>query len=199
MTRSLTPSIPALGQLPNLFSALRLLAAPLVVWLIYSKRFELALFLTVPIGLSDWADGYLARRLGNVSRLGTYLDPAADKVLLVAAFVTLGTIGAIPSALVMLVLGRDVVIVAGVVLLWKLRGRKEFTPLGIGKISTVFQIMTVLVVLVSLVAPLRLIQNVRLVCFYVTALFTISSGIAYVGKGIRMADSRTAGSAQNSP
>ncbi len=196
MTRSLTPPIPALGQLPNLFSALRLLAAPLVVWLIYTRRFDLALFLTIPIGVSDWADGYLARRLGNTSRLGTYLDPAADKVLLVAAFITLGTISAIPLALVMLVLGRDVVIVAGVVLLWKLRGRKEFTPLGIGKMSTVFQIMTVFVVLVSLIAPLRLIQNVRLICFFATALLTVSSGIAYVRKGIRMAaaDSRTAGS-----
>lgn len=163
----------------------------MVVWLIYTGQFKLALFLTIPIGLSDWADGYLARRLGSTSRLGTYLDPAADKVLLVAAFIALGTIGAIPVALVILVLGRDLVIVAGVILLWKLRRRTEFAPLGIGKISTVFQIMTVFVVLVSLIAPLGLIQKVRLICLFATALFTISSGIAYVRKGIRMASTDT--------
>jgi cardiolipin synthase (CMP-forming) len=187
LTRSRTLSIPALGQLPNLFSALRLLAAPLVVWLIDTRRFESALLLTIPIGLSDWADGYLARRLGTTSRLGTYLDPAADKVLLVAAFITLGMIGAIPLMLVLLVLGRDLVIVSGVILLWRFRSRRVFGPLGIGKISTVFQIVTVFVVLVSLIMPWSLIRNVRLSCFFATALFTISSGIAYVRKGIRMA------------
>jgi cardiolipin synthase (CMP-forming) len=190
-----------LGQLPNLFSALRLLAAPLVVWSICVRRFELALLLTIPIALSDWADGYFARRWGNTSRLGTYLDPAADKVLLVTAFITLGAVGAIPRALVILVLGRDVVIVIGVFLLWKFRRRKEFNPLGIGKISTVFQIMTVFLVLVVLVAPSRWVENARLICFFATAVFTILSGIAYVRKGIRMAatNSLAAGSAQNSP
>jgi cardiolipin synthase (CMP-forming) len=201
LPRSTTPAISALGQLANLISALRLLAAPVVVWLIQTSRFRWALLLTIPIGLSDWADGYLARRLGNTSRLGTYLDPAADKVLLVAAFITLGTIGAIPLPLVILVLGRDVVIVAGAALLWKLRGRTEFTPLATGKISTTFQIMTVLIVLVSLVAPRPLIQNAVSACFVATALFTVLSGIAYVRKGIRMAarDSRASGSARNIP
>lgn len=184
-----------------MLSALRLLAAPVVVALIYTRRFEWALFLTIPIGLSDWADGYLARRLGKASRLGTYLDPAADKVLLVAAFVTLATIGAMPVGLVILVLGRDLVIVVGVILLWKLRRRRDFAPLGLGKISTVFQIATILVVLVFLVSPSRLIQNARSICYVATAVFTIASGIAYVRKGIRMAaqDTQPAGSAQNSP
>jgi cardiolipin synthase len=198
---SSTSSIPALGQLPNLISALRLLAAPVFVWLIQSSRFKWALLLTIPIGLSDWADGYLARRLGNASRLGTYLDPAADKVLLVAAFITLGAIGAIPLPLVILVLGRDVIIVAGAALLWKLRGRTEFTPIATGKISTAFQIMAILAVLVSLVSPWRFIQNVRSACFVATALFTILSGIAYIRKGVRMSsrDSRATGSTRNTP
>jgi cardiolipin synthase len=123
------------------------------------------------------------------SKLGTYVDPAADKVLLVTAFLSLGLNGAIPKWLVALVIGRDIVIVVGASLLWKFRHRTEFTPLIIGKISTTFQIVTVLVVLMARVFSWRLIHGALLACFTLTAAFTIMSGIGYIRKGIRLANS----------
>ena len=184
---------PFLGQIPNLITAFRLLAAPLLMWLICSDHFGWALLLTIPIGISDWADGYLARLLQVTSKLGTYIDPAADKVLLVTAFLSLGFDGAIPGWLVALVIGRDIVIVLGASLLWKLRHRTEFTPLIAGKISTTFQIVTVLVVLLSRVFLWRGIHGVLLTCFALTAIFTVISGAGYVRKGIRLASSDSAG------
>jgi cardiolipin synthase len=178
-----------LGQIPNLISAIRLLAAPLLMWLICTNHFASALLLTIPIGISDWADGYLARRLQVTSKLGTYIDPAADKVLLVTAFLSLGLDGAIPPWLVGLVIGRDIVIVVGVSLLWRLRHRTEFTPLIAGKISTTFQIVTVLVVLMSRVFLWRAMHGALLACFALTAVFTVVSGVGYVRKGIRLAGS----------
>jgi cardiolipin synthase len=159
------------------------------MWLICTNHFDRALLLTIPIGISDWADGYLARRLQVTSKLGTYVDPAADKVLLVTAFLSLGLNGAIPKWLVALVIGRDIVIVVGASLLWKFRHRTEFTPLIIGKISTTFQIVTVLVVLMARVFSWRLIHGALLACFTLTAAFTIMSGIGYIRKGIRLANS----------
>jgi cardiolipin synthase len=183
-----------LGQIPNLISGFRLLAAPLLMWLICTDHFGWALLLTIPIGISDWADGYLARRLEVTSRFGTYIDPAADKVLLVTTFLSLGLDGAIPRWLVGLVIGRDIVIVAGASLLWKLRHQTKFTPLVVGKISTTFQIITVLVVLMSRVFLWRAMHGALLTCFALTAIFTVISGAGYIRKGIRLAGSDPVGS-----
>jgi cardiolipin synthase (CMP-forming) len=177
----------ALGQIPNLISALRLVATPALVWLMVSRHFDLALLLCIPIGLSDWADGFLARLLHSTSRLGLYLDPVADKVLLVSAFLGLGITGTIPKALVILVMARDLIILAGVFLLWRYRGRTDFQPLLAGKISTTFQILTVLAALISEVTGNSFWRGFRNSCFGATAVFTALSGIAYVRKGIRMA------------
>ena len=163
------------------------------MWLICANHFDWALLLTIPIGISDWADGYLARRLQVTSKLGTYIDPAADKVLLVTAFLSLGLTGAIPKWLVALVIGRDIVIVVGASLLWRFRHRTEFTPLITGKISTTFQIVTVLVVLIARVFSWRLIHGTLLTCFALTATFTILSGVGYIRKGIRLASGEPAG------
>ena len=136
------------------------------------------------------ADG-LAGRLRGASarclqRAGAYLDPAADKILLVVSFVSLGVVGQIPMWLVWLVLGRDVVIVTGIVLLWWLRNRKEFPPLLSGKISTFFQIVTVLVVLLAAVFHIHSIEILRQLGIILTAVFTAFSGIQYVRRGIAM-------------
>jgi cardiolipin synthase len=164
-----------------------LLAAPLLVWLVFADHFGWALWLTIPIAISDWADGFLARRLQVTSRLGAYLDPAADKVLLVVSFISLGLDQAIPLSLVALVAGRDIVIVVGASLLWKLRNRREFTPLASGKISTTLQIATVVIVLLSRVFPNQVLQHARTASFIATAVFTFLSGAAYVRKGIHLA------------
>jgi cardiolipin synthase len=176
-----------LRQIPNLLSLLRLACAPITGWLILRNRLEAALFLSCGAGLTDWIDGYLARRWGAMSKAGAYLDPAADKLLLIIAFVSLGLIGLIPAWLIWLVVLRDSVIVVGAALLWSLRGRTEFRPLLSGKLSTVFQILTVLAVLVGTVFPFRGAGILRDGGIVGTFLFTVISGVNYVRKGIKMA------------
>lgn len=104
-------------NLPNAITLARLLAVPLAVWLVVRGWYEAALWLFLLAGLSDAADGWLARRLGQVSRLGSLLDPVADKALLVSVFIALGVRDLLPAWLVILVVFRDVLIVSG----WLLR------------------------------------------------------------------------------
>jgi cardiolipin synthase (CMP-forming) len=137
-------------------------------------------------GITDWLDGFAARKLKVGTETGTYLDPAADKTLLVVAFLSLGWARQIPVWLFALVMGRDVVIVVGVVLLWKFRGRKDFPPMLSGKVSTFFQIVTVVLVLLSAVFPSRLLFVLRFLGFVCTAFFTALSGINYIRRGIEM-------------
>ena len=100
-------------NLPNAITLARLLAVPAAVWLVVRGWYEAALWLFLLAGLSDAVDGWLARRLGQVSRLGSLLDPVADKALLVSVFVSLGVRGLLPAWLVILVVFRDALIVSG--------------------------------------------------------------------------------------
>ena len=99
--------------LPNAITLARLLAVPAAVWLVVQGWYEAALWVFLIAGLSDAVDGWLARRLGQVSRLGSLLDPVADKALLVSVFVALGVRDLLPAWLVILVVFRDALIVSG--------------------------------------------------------------------------------------
>ena len=103
-----------LRQAPNILSALRVVAAPIAAVLILDGIDVAALCVFVFAGLSDAADGYLAKRFALTSRFGAWLDPAADKLLMLASFVTLTMVGAVPLWLTVLVIGRDLAIVLGV-------------------------------------------------------------------------------------
>jgi len=155
-------------------------------------RFQLALAVTSLAGISDWLDGWAARHVDHGStELGTLLDPIADKVLLITLFISCGPAGLIPIWLVALVLSRDLVIVVGsLLILWR-RGPVRFLPLAVGKVSTFFQILSVLLVLLygtggSLFATdfFQLVKNLALAQ---TAFFTALSGGAYVRRGIEIA------------
>ena len=176
----------SVSRLPNLISLLRLALAPVFAWLVVKQRFSSAMLVGIFAGVTDWLDGYAARKLKVRTETGTYLDPAADKTLLVVAFLSLGWARQIPAWLVALVMGRDLVIVVGVVLLWKFRGRTDFPPLLSGKVSTFFQIVTVVLVLLSAVFPGRLLFVLRFLGFVCTAFFTALSGINYIRRGIEM-------------
>lgn len=176
----------SVSRLPNLISLLRLALAPVFAWLVVKQRFSTAMLIGIFAGVTDWLDGFAARKLKVRTETGTYLDPAADKTLLVVAFLSLGWARQIPAWLVALVMGRDFVIVVGVVLLWKFRGRTDFPPLLSGKVSTFFQIVTVVLVLLNAVFPSRLLFVLRFLGFVCTAFFTALSGINYIRRGIEM-------------
>ena len=167
-----------LRQAPNILSALRLAAAPIAAVLILKRSDVAALCVFVFAGLSDALDGYLAKRFALTSRFGAWLDPAADKLLMLASFVTLTMVGAVPLWLAALVIGRDVAIVLGVGLARLLAAPLQIEPLMIGKASTVVQVVYVALVLLRLAADLSLPRLVFAGSVMV-AIFTLLSFFAY--------------------
>ena len=107
-------------NIPNSLTLVRIVLVPLVVWLIITHEMLAAFLLFLLAGLSDAADGFLAKRYGWDTELGAYLDPIADKALLVSIYVTLGLAGQLPAWLVIAVVSRDILIVGAVVLSWML-------------------------------------------------------------------------------
>jgi len=134
--------------IPNLLSAARLALAPYLFWLLWRREYGAALAVCFVAGVTDALDGLAARKLGAFSRLGGYLDPIADKVLLSGAFLTLALDGAIERWLAVLVLGRDAAILlfAAAAFLFTTSIR-NFSPSFWGKASTTAQIVFIFVLL----------------------------------------------------
>lgn len=127
-------------NLPNLITLGRLLAVPLIVWLMLDGRFGAAFWVFVLAGLSDGLDGLLAKRYAWETALGRYLDPLADKALLMSIYVTLGLQGFVPTWLAVIVVSRDLAIIAGVLLAHTLARPVAIRPLPASKVNTVAQI-----------------------------------------------------------
>jgi cardiolipin synthase (CMP-forming) len=130
-----------LRHLPNLLTALRLAAAPATAWLVAASHFAAAFGLFAFAGASDALDGFLAKRFGLATRLGRYLDPAADKALMLALFVTLAALRFVPGWLAAAIIGRDLLIVAGLGVALAARAPIAVGPLLIGKLSTALQVL----------------------------------------------------------
>ncbi|HEX2593401.1 MAG TPA: CDP-alcohol phosphatidyltransferase family protein [Rhizomicrobium sp.] len=139
-----------LRNIPNVLSALRLLLAPLTAFLVMSSQFGSALFVFAFAGLSDALDGYLAKRFGLESRFGAWLDPAADKLLMLLCFLSLTAMGVVPQWLTVIVIARDAAIVVGVAIALFFRLPVQVEPLPIGKISTIIQVSYIALMLLFL-------------------------------------------------
>jgi len=167
-----------LRQTPNILSGLRLIMAPIAGWLIVTGRDPAALLVFVLAGITDAADGYLAKRFGLASRFGAWLDPAGDKLLMLASYFALTYVGAVPVWLTALVIGRDVAIVAGVLSAKLMVLPLEVAPLRVGKASTVMQVVYIAGVLL-----LRVLDQprpmVEIAGEAMVALFAVWSLIAY--------------------
>jgi cardiolipin synthase len=171
-------------NLPNLITIARILSVPVMVWAIVSGEMLIAFWLFVLAGLSDVVDGYLAKRLSMKSELGSYLDPLADKALLGSIFVTLGISGALPRAVVILVVSRDIMIVGAVMLSWLVGKPIAMRPLLVSKLNTAAQIGLAGLVLASL--GFRFDANgVLLVAMALVAGLTLLSIAAYVREWVR--------------
>jgi cardiolipin synthase len=127
-------------SIPNLITLGRILLVPVVIWAITSGEMRVAFALFLAAGISDAVDGFLAKRFGMTSELGAYLDPLADKVLIVSIYVALGISRALPIWLVILVVSRDIMIVGAFMLSWLVGRPMEVRPLAVSKINTVAQI-----------------------------------------------------------
>jgi cardiolipin synthase len=137
-------------SIPNLITLGRILLVPVVVWAIASGEMRLAFLLLLAAGLSDAVDGFLAKRFGMATELGAYLDPLADKAMLVSIYVVLAVVGAIPLWLVILVVSRDIMIVSAVILSWVVDKPIALKPLLVSKLNTVAQIVLALLVIAAL-------------------------------------------------
>ncbi len=171
-------------NLPNLISLARLFSVPLVVWLILVNQMQLAFFLFLAAGVSDAIDGFLAKQFNARTELGSYLDPIADKTMLVAIYITLGFKNDLPSWLVILVVSRDFAIVGGALLSLTLDLAFKIQPLMVSKINTTMQILLVGVVLADLGLGLTL-YPVHDVLVYVVAGTTIASWAGYLVQWVR--------------
>lgn len=167
-------------HLPNAITLARIVLVVPLVWLIASHRFEAALIVVAVAGASDALDGLLAKRCGWQSWLGGVLDPLADKLLLVACFVSLDLADAIPDWLMWLVVGRDFVIAAGATAYHLLIGRVVPQPSLLSKLTTFIQIVCALALLLKLSGLLPLPDAVDDTLIWLTALATVASGMHYV-------------------
>ena len=137
-------------SIPNLITLARILLVPVVVWAIASNQMLFAFILFAAAGVSDAVDGFLAKRFGMTSELGRYLDPLADKVLIVSIYVSLGIVEGLPRWLVILVVSRDLLIVGGVILSWVMGNPIDVKPHPISKLNTAMQLILVGLVLAVL-------------------------------------------------
>ncbi len=156
-----------------------LLVVPLA-WLIRDARYDTALLVAAISGLTDALDGFLAKHCNWQSWLGGILDPIADKLMLIACFVSLGMIGAHPDWLTGLVVGRDVTIVLGAVIYHNFIGRIDAHPTLLSKFTTCVQIGYVLVQLLHLSSLAHLPESLLTGLIWLTAACTLASGIQYV-------------------
>ena len=137
-------------SIPNLITLARILSVPVMVWSIMNGWMLAAFLLFLAAGVSDAIDGYLAKRFAMTSELGAYLDPLADKALIVSIYVTLGVSGEIPRWLVILVVSRDIMIVGAVLLAWLVGKPLPMKPLLVSKLNTAAQLVFACVVLATL-------------------------------------------------
>ena len=166
---------------------MRLFAAPFLVWLIVAGSYREAVGVVVFAGVTDWLDGFAARHLGVAGKAGVILDPLADKVMLVTLFFALAYVRLLPLWLLLLVMGRDVVIVTGALLLRIFRNIRKFVPSLVGKVSTFFQIVFVLLVLLWAAWPFKVLAILKALALILTTIFTAWSGAGYIRLGIQLA------------
>lgn len=168
----------------NLITLTRLLLVPVIIWLILEGLHGLALWVFALAAISDGVDGYIAKHCDQRTRLGSFLDPIADKAMLVSIYVTLGSQDHLPSWLVILVVSRDALIVGGVVLSYALGHALKMEPLMISKANTVAQIALAVLVLAMLGLEISRPQMIEIAVIVVAAT-TVLSGAGYLVGWVR--------------
>ncbi len=165
---------------------------PVVVWLIASGQLRPAFLLFLIAAISDGVDGFLAKRFGMKTELGAYLDPLADKVLIVSIYVTLGITGVIPLWVVILVVSRDFMIVGAIILSWVINRPVKIKPHMVSKVNTGVQIVFACLVLASHGYGFDTEPLLTLVMSLVAVLTLLSVGL-YLAEWVRHMNSAEAG------
>ncbi|MBI3398195.1 MAG: CDP-alcohol phosphatidyltransferase family protein [Deltaproteobacteria bacterium] len=169
-------------NIPNILTIFRILLVPVFIIFVIQNNLSMALVIFILAGITDGLDGFIARILGHRTVIGAYLDPIADKFLLISAYLSLTIKGMLPGWLSVVVVSRDIIILSGVVILSVMDKRPAIRPSILSKITTVFQITTIVLVLFYAAS-----QNAYFnLLIAITAGLTILSGLAYIYNGVRI-------------
>jgi cardiolipin synthase len=166
-------------QIPNLLTLARIAAVPVLILFLYEGRYGAALAVFVLAGITDGLDGWIAKRFKCVTRLGSILDPLADKILIVSTYVMLVLAGDLPFWLILLIGFRDLGIIAGVLVLNTLNGHVQMQPSLLSKVNTFLQISLVILVMVERIGFIALEPVAEILLWFVAAT-TVASAIHYV-------------------
>jgi cardiolipin synthase len=166
-------------NIPNIITLARVMLVPVVFWLLITGETEVAFFVFIIAGISDAVDGYLAKTFGWQTELGAYLDPLADKLLIVSIFLALGVGGKLPLWLVVAVVSRDILIIMAVLLSWLLDHPVRIRPLVVSKANTLAQIVLAATVLADEGFGLGL-GWARFILIWLTGVLTVASLAAYL-------------------
>ena len=170
-------------NLPNLITISRLLLTPYIVWLLLIESYFLGFIFFLISGISDALDGFIAKRFNQKTLLGSYLDPIADKFLIVSAIVLLGYNGYVPIWLIIIIVSRDIAIFGAVIISWMLGTNLRIEPLIISKINTflqLFYIVMTFTVILNNEFLTELILSIHDVTTYLIAVSTILSWLFYL-------------------
>jgi cardiolipin synthase (CMP-forming) len=170
-------------NIPNSLTILRILLVPVYIGFMTYGSFGFALLTLLVAGCTDAIDGYLARKLNQRTRLGTLLDPLADKVLLTSSFISLALLHLVPSWLVILVVSRDLILLSGTVVAHVTSTPINVTPTFLGKGTTILQLSYVLMIV--LLTWRGLDRSVLTPLLMVMVGFTLASGLHYLYRGYR--------------
>ncbi|MFC1493795.1 CDP-alcohol phosphatidyltransferase family protein [Thermodesulfobacteriota bacterium] len=176
---------------PNIITMIRILLAPIFVIYVIDGRLVTGLVVLIIGGISDGVDGLIARLFNQKSELGTWLDPLADKIILVCAFISLGIMGFLPSWLTVVVISRDLLILIGIAIIYLTGIKLKISPVFISKITTCLQFTTVITVLAR--TYLTFMEGKYIYLYYLTALFTIVSFLQYLYQWLNMMGDKAEG------
>ncbi|MBF0133097.1 MAG: CDP-diacylglycerol--glycerol-3-phosphate 3-phosphatidyltransferase [Magnetococcales bacterium] len=165
-------------NVPNFLSFCRIFSVPAFILLILNNHLHWALFLFIMAGITDALDGYIAKRFDLVTKLGEFLDPLADKLLITSGFITLTISGLMPLWITLIVVTRDLVIIAGAVVFQVLTGSLKMEPLVISKLNTVIQIILIVSIMIENLYFLKF--SIVPLLLIIVSFTTILSGIIYI-------------------
>jgi len=171
-------------NLPNYITLARVVLIPFFINFMIYGYYGTALAVFVAACVTDALDGMIARLTHQKTDLGAFLDPMADKLLIIAAFVTLVLLGMLPVWLVIIVVSRDVILVLGSLVIYFTGHQFTARPSIIGKVTTVLQLFVVIIALILKTYDTEI--ALMTVLTWLTALFTVASGVQYVARGTKI-------------
>jgi cardiolipin synthase len=168
--------------IPNLLTLSRIFLVPSFLIAVIYRSFTTAFSIFVAAGLTDFLDGFFARKLNQYSLLGTFLDPIADKLLMAVSYISLAVVGLIPPWLSVVVVFKDLFIVIGAAVLYFVKGEVNPFPTRWGKQSTFLQILTIAFALCPF--SVGILSGMAPWLYWITAGMTVFSGIHYILYGV---------------